>query len=226
MNRYGHYLWHNRDMTKKILSLCVFVSLCLPALAYAAQNITTPNNNPPVGDQGLSPVANNPGAITPVDNETDGSTPTQNAQVVLGNQYPPRVVPITGHVSPPKAFVTLAKYEGSPILKDAIQADGLVDYLNVVFRILLSVGALAAVLRLTWAGYLYMGSADMWSTKEAARKMFTDTIIGLLILFAVYIILFQIDKNLLNLDILKSLQSIKAEVIGPPLEQGGIGHPQ
>lgn len=118
---------------------------------------------------------------------------------------------------PPPKFVALADYSKSPKIQKAINSTGpnaLTDYINAVFRILLSVGAFAAVIRITWAGYLYMGSADMWSKKDVARKMFTDTIIGLLILFAVYLILFQINPNLLNLNILTKLQTIKTSVVG------------
>jgi hypothetical protein len=117
-----------------------------------------------------------------------------------------------------KNFVPLADYTKSPTINKAIEAQGLTEYLNAMFRIMLSVGAFAAVCRITWAGYLYMGSADMWSKKDVAKKMFSDTIIGLLILFGVYLILFQINPNLLNLDILKTLSTVnavKSATVGP-----------
>ncbi|MDB5187881.1 MAG: hypothetical protein JWO50_401 [Candidatus Kaiserbacteria bacterium] len=115
----------------------------------------------------------------------------------------------------PSKFVPLADYKNSPAINSAIDAQGLTQYLNAMFRIILSAGAFAAVCRITWAGYLYMGSADMWSKKDVAKKMFADSIIGLLILFGVYLILFQINPNLLNLDILKTLNTVKTATVGP-----------
>lgn len=119
-------------------------------------------------------------------------------------------------------FVPLANYNNSQKFQKAINSNSLPNYLNAVFEILLSIGALIAVIRLIWAGYLYMGSADMWSTKEQAKQMFRDTILGLLILFGVYLVLYQIDPNLLNIDLITTLktaaasaQNVKSAVIGP-----------
>ena len=59
-----------------------------------------------------------------------------------------------------------------------------------------------AMLRIGFAGYLYMGSADMWSSKTRAKEVFQDAIIGLLILLAIYMILYQINPDILELKIL------------------------
>jgi hypothetical protein len=113
-------------------------------------------------------------------------------------------------------FKPLACYNGAGDLQKAItsadQPNNLATYFNAVFRIMLSVGAFLAVLRITWAGYLYMGSADMWSNKETAKKMFTDAIIGLLLLFGVYLILFQINDKILNLNTLNELGGLQKTV--------------
>jgi NADH:ubiquinone oxidoreductase subunit 6 (subunit J) len=72
------------------------------------------------------------------------------------------------------------------------------DMLNVAFQVAINVGAILAMMRIMWAGWLYMGSADMWSNKHHAKEVFQDAIIGLLILLAIWIILNQINPQILN----------------------------
>jgi len=77
---------------------------------------------------------------------------------------------------------------------------------NTIFTMALSAGAILAVIRIAYAGWLYMGSADMWGNKGHAKDVFRDAIIGLLLLLAIYLILYQIDPCLVNLNFLRSLQ--------------------
>ncbi|MDO8552489.1 MAG: hypothetical protein Q7S01_03070 [bacterium] len=98
------------------------------------------------------------------------------------------------------AFAPLADVASSQKLRALYSSDAdLVTYLNTLFKVAISVGAIIAVLRLMYAGYLYMAS-DMWTSKESARSIFRDVFVGLLLLLSVYIILKQINPNLLNLD--------------------------
>ena len=78
--------------------------------------------------------------------------------------------------------------------------------LSMAFQMALSVGAILAVLRIAYAGYLYMGQADMWSTKGHAKDVFTNAITGLLLLFAVWLILNQINPDILQLDVFRALK--------------------
>ena len=77
--------------------------------------------------------------------------------------------------------------------------------LSAAFSMALSVGAILAVLRIAYAGYLYMGQADMWSTKGHAKEVFTNAIIGLLLLFGVWLILNQINPDILQLNVFRNL---------------------
>ena len=79
------------------------------------------------------------------------------------------------------------------------------DLLNGLFTASLSVVAMLAVLRIAYAGWLYMGSADMWSNKSAAKDVFQDAILGLLLLLGVWLILYQINPDILNLDFSRGL---------------------
>jgi hypothetical protein len=103
-------------------------------------------------------------------------------------------------------FVPLACYSNSRLVQQAFDSGSLPQYINSVFTIVLSVGAIAAVLRIAYGGYMYMGSADMWGNKQQAKEIIRDAIVGLLLLFAIYLILNQINPNLLNLDIMKQIK--------------------
>jgi len=74
----------------------------------------------------------------------------------------------------------------------------LVTMLDTAFKVAINVGAILAMLRIMWAGWLYMGSADMWSNKNKAKQVFQDAIIGLLLLLGIYLILYQINPQILN----------------------------
>jgi len=105
-------------------------------------------------------------------------------------------------------FIPLANYSQSPQIAQAYRTNGLSQLINSIFSVSLSVGAILAVLRIAYGGYMYMGSADMWGNKQQAKEIIGDAIIGLLLLFAIYIILFQINPNLLNLDVLRDITPV------------------
>ncbi|HEY4527043.1 MAG TPA: hypothetical protein VJK53_04355 [Candidatus Paceibacterota bacterium] len=103
-------------------------------------------------------------------------------------------------------FVPLACYKGTP-LADVYSATGeqntLALYINRLFAIALSAGAIIAVVRLMFAGFLYMGS-DFWDKKNKAKEIIQDVVLGILLLLGTYLILAQINPEILNLNILKS----------------------
>ena len=105
-------------------------------------------------------------------------------------------------------FVPLANYDGSQPLKSAFESSSLSSYFSAMFKISLSVGAILAVMMLVYGGYLYMGS-DMWATKQRAKQVITDAIIGLLLLVFVYLILFQINPCILQMNIFQLGESTK-----------------
>lgn len=90
-------------------------------------------------------------------------------------------------------------------LTDLYTSQNLSVYINRVFTFAIALGAMAAVLRLVYAGYLYMGS-DMWAKKGEARLIIGDVTLGLLLLLSVWLILHQINPDITSL---KALQNIK-----------------
>lgn len=95
-------------------------------------------------------------------------------------------------------FVPLENFSGSPRLSDAYRAGELKDFLNKIFVGAIALGALLAVLRLAWAGFEYLAS-DLWSTKEHAKEIIRETLLGLFLLLAIWVILNQINPQILEL---------------------------
>ncbi|MFZ2886965.1 MAG: hypothetical protein WA021_04065 [Minisyncoccia bacterium] len=118
--------------------------------------------------------------------------------------------------------------EQSPFLSRLFTASDLPTFFNLIFKSALVIGAMLAVLRLGYAGYLYMTS-DVWGDKSKAKDVIQETVLGLLLLLAVWLILNQINPNLLNLDILRGVRNNPASPGGQPLPgstpigQGGVG---
>ncbi len=106
-------------------------------------------------------------------------------------------------------FVPLADSSQSPMLQGIYSSGNLSDYINTMFKVALSVGAILAVLRIAYAGYLYMGT-DMWHTKKHATEILGEVVLGLLLLMGIYLILYQINPDILKLDLLRNLPSIKS----------------
>lgn len=116
-----------------------------------------------------------------------------------------------------QAFVPLVPPTQSSKLGDLYGSSDLSSFVNGLFKFALAIGAIGAVLRLAYAGYLYMGSADMWSSKSAAKEVIGDVTLGLLLLLSIWLILYQINPNILKLNALKNIS---------PLQTGGQGAPQ
>jgi hypothetical protein len=107
-----------------------------------------------------------------------------------------------------QTFVPLADTatQGSR-LADLYSSNNLADYINKIFTAAIALGAVAAVLRLAYAGYLYMGS-DMWSKKGEAKTVIGDVTLGLLLLLSIWLILYQINPNILKLNALQNIKPV------------------
>jgi len=71
-------------------------------------------------------------------------------------------------------------------------------YLPGLFRLILALATGAAVLRLMFAGIMYM-STDAFSGKEEAKGMIEETLWGLLLAISAWVILNTINPDLVNL---------------------------
>ncbi len=100
-------------------------------------------------------------------------------------------------------FVPLVCYSNSQKFSGLYSDTGgnLGTFVNHMFFFAISVGGILAVARLVWAGYEYMAS-DLWTNKNKAKEIIKDTLLGVVLLIAVYLILNQINPQLLNLSVL------------------------
>ncbi len=102
-------------------------------------------------------------------------------------------------------FVPLADVSKSKLESlYAIDSGGLTfaSFANGLFKFAIALGAIAALLRIAYAGYLYMGT-EAWTNKGKAKEILTDVAIGLLLLLSIYLILNQINPDILQLQALK-----------------------
>lgn len=92
---------------------------------------------------------------------------------------------------------------GGDALSNLFCSQNLSDMLNQIFQLAIILGGVLAMLRIAYGGWLYMGREDMWSSKTHAKEVFRDAIIGLLLLLAIWLILNQINPDILKLQILQ-----------------------
>lgn len=81
----------------------------------------------------------------------------------------------------------------------------LAQFFNTLFKTAIVLGAMFAVLRLGYAGFIYM-TTDVMHVKQDARSIISNAVLGLLLLLAVWLILKQINPQILNLDILQNVK--------------------
>lgn len=108
-----------------------------------------------------------------------------------------------------QAFVQLADTSQSPMLSQVYQSGDLAGWVNAIFRVSLSVGAILAVLRIMYAGYLYM-SSEAFGQKTHAREVIGDAVLGLLLLLSIYLILYQINPDIVSLRFLDRIKPINS----------------
>jgi hypothetical protein len=102
-------------------------------------------------------------------------------------------------------FQPLTQGTNAGTLSGFFTSTDLAGFFNAAFTMALSAGAILAVLRLAYAGWLYM-SSDAFGQKSHAKEVIQDAILGLLLLIGIWIILDQINPCLLNLNILQSIK--------------------
>jgi hypothetical protein len=95
----------------------------------------------------------------------------------------------------------------APFLTQAIGSGSLSELFNAAFRIAIAIGAILAVVRIVYGGFLYM-TTDTFSTKGAAKEVLKGAFQGLFLLLAVWIILNQINPQILNLNFLQGLSNL------------------
>ena len=105
-------------------------------------------------------------------------------------------------------FADEVDYPDLPNVPAPTPEQGLPSYVNYIFNIALALGGLVAFGVLIWGGVLYLTSAGNPEQIGSAKKKLTSALSGLLILFAIYLILTTINPDLVSLQL--------PEIIGTP----------
>ena len=104
-------------------------------------------------------------------------------------------------------FKALAPNPAKSVLNYDTGSAGLASYINRLFIIALSVGAMLAVLRLVYAGYIYMVSGvGSFASQGKAKEIIGSVVFGLLLLRGIYLILYQINPDILKLNVLQNIK--------------------
>jgi len=100
----------------------------------------------------------------------------------------------------PSEFVPLVADSGNRFLQAAYSDATLSGFLQSAFNLAIVFAAILAVLRITYAGFLYMTS-DIADNKNKAKSTIWNAILGLLLLLSLVLILEQINPTILNLNV-------------------------
>lgn len=115
-----------------------------------------------------------------------------------------------------QGFVPLAETPSGSKLGQIYSSGDFAGFINGLFKFAIAIGAILAVLRLAYAGYLYMGQSDMWSHKGQAKEIIRDVTLGLLLLLGIYLILYQVNKDILSLKALRNITPVQQRAPAQP----------
>lgn len=107
---------------------------------------------------------------------------------------------------------------GIPGLTDIQGPKTIPQYINTIYILTITIGALAGVMRIAWAGVKYSLS-EIITEKESAKKDIRGVLLGLAILLIPFIVLNTINPDLVNLDVLKGAKTLTPTPYPTPTEQ-------
>jgi hypothetical protein len=93
------------------------------------------------------------------------------------------------------------------------------SYVESIYKFAIWTVGIAAVFMITIGGFMYLTSAGNTSKMDVAKKVVTDSIIGLIIALTAYLILYVINPDLININL--SMQQVGTATPAP----GGTGAP-
>ena len=115
-------------------------------------------------------------------------------------------LPVLAIAADTPVFKALAPQPAGSSLDYTTGTGGLGSYINQLFKIALSVGAMLAVLRLVYAGYIYMVSGvGNFASQGKAKEIIGSVVLGMLLLLGIYLILFQINPDIVKLNITQNI---------------------
>ncbi|MDB5254097.1 MAG: seg [Parcubacteria group bacterium] len=122
------------------------------------------------------------------------------------------VIPVSAECNPgADGYCLLAPI---PIVSDASGKASIVSYIPGMYKLLIGLAGVLAVLKLIFAGIKYM-STDAFSGKESSKDDIQNALIGLLMAFSAWIILYTVNPKLVEFNL-----TIPGEAGGAALGNG------
>lgn len=158
------------------------------------------------------------GAIIPLVISRLNAAAGGTSEAPTGGAGAPSGVPVT--LTGPKLEIPIPNVN----LSDPIVADGkvtipyLAQYISGVYTFMISIVGLLAAVMMIIGGFQYLTSAGDSSKISAGKKRITDALIGLVLAFGSYILLYTINPNLVTFE---SLQLVSIKTVLAPGETEG-----
>lgn len=96
------------------------------------------------------------------------------------------------------------------------------DYLPAVFNLTIGIAAVLAFIVITWGGITY-ATSDALSGKADGKKHIENGIYGLLLVIGAWVILYTINPQILNFDLILPRSSIAEQSSSSGASGGGVG---
>lgn len=84
------------------------------------------------------------------------------------------------------------------------------DYISAIYKFGIGAVGVCAMLMIIIGGYMYITSAGNNASMEKAKGVITDAVVGLLIAFSSYLILYVINPDLVKIKKLKPISSVSS----------------
>ena len=179
---------------KKIKKIS-YLFLIIMIISFFASNIIFANHNPLHVGQCVPPQVEVP----------NGTCADPSIDPIFGNQDPDN--PCINCVTPPNSgqpsdsntvYEYLAPLSPNDPTFNTAKPCAFGEYLNVIIDVFIGVSAVLAMLMIVIGGIEYMTS-ELVSSKESGKSKITQAILGLLLALAAWLILNEINPNLLKL---------------------------
>jgi len=93
--------------------------------------------------------------------------------------------------------ITFAKYKTLETIPGVKSAD-FPSYVTGIYNFAIAIVLIAALLMITLGGFYYITSAGNQAQAGTAKKLITDALLGLVVVFLIYLVLNTINPDLMN----------------------------
>ncbi len=123
-----------------------------------------------------------------------------------------------------------AKYELLETMPGVANAEAtdvsFAQYATGIYNFAVAAVVISALMMMTIGGFLYMTSAGNQAQAGTAKKIITDALLGLIVVFTIWIVLHTINEDLVNVGGTMGLQAMQGTVSSPnntPPSNTGVG---